>query len=62
MTRSATVHFTREQVEFLMLKTGADDPDEALEIFSLAIRKESVDPTQMPLYVKKLMEREGSTK
>jgi hypothetical protein len=59
---SSTVHFTREQVEFLMRKTGADDPEEALEIFSVIIRSENIEPTKMPLYIKKLMEREGPTK
>lgn len=59
---SGTVHFTKEQVEYLMIKTGADDPDEALEIFATLIRRENIEATKMPFYIKKLMEKEGMKK
>lgn len=53
-----TVHFTKEQIEYLMKKTGSEDPNEAMEIFSLIIREERIDPSKMPTYVNKLMERD----
>jgi len=57
-----TVTFTREHLEFLMMKTSTNDPDEALEIYAAAIKKEGVDPTKMIVYLKRLMEMEGSVK
>lgn len=54
-----SVQFTKKQVEYLMKKTGSDDPNEAIDIFADLIADERVDPTQMPLYVNKLMEKDG---
>lgn len=54
----SSIDFSRRQVEFLMLKTGADTPQEALEIFARAIQAEHVDATRMLVYLNKLMEKE----
>ncbi len=62
MTRSATVHFTKEQIEYLMDKLDADDPDDALEVLARIMKIENIDPSKMPLYLKKLMSLEGQTK
>ncbi len=55
----SSIDFNRKQVEFLMLKTGADTPQEALEIFAKAIQAERVDPSKMLAYLNKLMEKEN---
>lgn len=60
--RSTTVRFTKEQVKFLMRKTGSDDPNEAIDIFSQIIKLENIDPSKMITYLNKLMEKEGSAK
>lgn len=53
-----TVHFTREQIEFIMQKTGSEDPNEAIEIFCNILRQERVDASEMPKYLTKLMARD----
>lgn len=57
--QSFSVQFTKKQVEYLMQKTGADSPDEAVEIFMVIISGENIDPTKIPIYVKKLMDKDG---
>lgn len=57
--QSFSVQFTKKQVEYLMQKTGAEDPDEAIEIFAYLITGEKIDPSKMPLYVNKLMDKDG---
>jgi hypothetical protein len=53
-----TIHFTREQIEYLMRVTSSKDPEEAMEIFSLVIKEEGIDPSRMTLYLDKLLERD----
>lgn len=57
--QSFSVQFTKKQVEYLMRKTGAEEPDEAIEIFMVIISNERIDPTKIPLYMKKLMDKDG---
>lgn len=57
--QSFSVQFTKKQVEYLMDKTGADSPDEAIETFMVIISEEHIDPTQIQAYVKKLMDKDG---
>lgn len=59
MSKQFSVKFTRKQVEYLMTKTGANDPDEAIELFMVIISEERIDPSQIPTYVKKLMDKDG---
>lgn len=55
----SSINFTRKEAQYLMAKTGADDFNEALEIFSKLIQAEHINPEKMPEYVKKLMEKDG---
>lgn len=57
-----SVHFTKEQIVFLLKVTGASTPNEAVEILVSIMQAERIDPTQMPIYIKKLMERQGPAK
>ncbi|MCX9024659.1 MAG: hypothetical protein OIN85_01020 [Candidatus Methanoperedens sp.] len=54
-----TVSFSKRQIEYLIKKTGADNPQEAIEIFALIIRDERIEPTRMLLYLNKVMEKDG---
>lgn len=56
MTRSGRIHFDREQVDYLMGKTGETDPSSAIEAFMEAARAEKVDPFKIEQYLKRLME------
>lgn len=56
MNRSAKVHFDMEQIQYLVVKTGADDPSQAVEIFMEIIRSEKVDPFKIEVYLQRLME------
>lgn len=56
MNRSAKVHFDTEQLQYLVGKTGAEDPSEAVEIFMEIIRSERVDPFKIEVYLQRLME------
>jgi len=55
----SSINFTRQEVEYLMVKTGASSFNEALEIFSKLIQMERINPEKMPEYVRKLMEKDG---
>lgn len=57
--RTGSVYFNKEQIDYLMFKTGSSDAREAVEIFAILIKEENVDPMQMPLYVDKMMEKDG---
>ena len=57
--QSVSVKFTKKQVDYLIQKTGANDPDEAIEIFMAIITGEQVDPSKTAIYVKKLMDKDG---
>lgn len=52
------VHFTKEQIEFLMDKLGCEDPHESMQLFMDILGSEGIDPTQAPTYLKRLMMRE----
>lgn len=56
MNRSGRIHFDRQQVDYLIEKTGADDASQAIEIFMQAVRIEKVDPFKIEAYLKRLME------
>lgn len=56
MNRSAKVHFDMEQIAYLVQKTGADSPSEAVEIFMTIVRSEMVDPFKIEVYLQRLME------
>ena len=58
MTRSRRIQFTLEQVDYLIVKTGAEGPDEAMEIFLTIIESERIDPMEMNAYLDKLMTRD----
>ena len=60
--KESSVKFTKKQIEYLMNKTGTDDPQEAVEIFIGIIKDEKMDPLKMPLYINKIMEREAKAK
>lgn len=59
MNHSGMFSFTKEQVEYLMDKTGADDPYEAIDIFAVALRDERVDPNKLMAYLTRLMLKDG---
>ena len=50
------INFTRDQVSYLMHKTGADEPQEAVDIFGKLLKECSVDPYKVHDYLKRLME------
>jgi hypothetical protein len=56
MNRSGRIHFDREQIEYLIEKTGEEDVSRAVEVFMEATRKEKVDPFKIEAYLKRLME------
>ena len=60
MSKQFSVQFTKRQIEYLMLKLGSATTDEAIETFMTLISEERVDPLQAPLFVKKLMEKDGN--
>lgn len=60
MTRSHRVQFTSQQVEYLMEKTGAESPEEAIEVFITIIESERIDPAQINAYLDTLMSRDGA--
>lgn len=53
-----TVHFTREQIDYLMRKTGSEDPEEAMEVFVGLMTREGIPTSKIPVYLNKLMERD----
>lgn len=53
-----TVHFTRDQIEYIVKKTGCDDPNDAMETFIAIITEERVQHDKIHVYLKKLMERD----
>lgn len=60
MTRkNGKVHLTKEQIEYLLMKTGAQSTQEAFELLSAAMVAEKVDPLRMPEYLNKMMEKDG---
>ena len=60
MNRSGRINFDREQVDYLIEKTGEADASAAVEIFMEAIRFNKVDPFKIEAYLKRLMEMDGS--
>jgi hypothetical protein len=54
--RSGRIHFDREQIDYLLWKTGEDDTSLAVEMFMDAVRKEKVDPFKIEQYLARLME------
>lgn len=59
MTRNRSVNFTKKEIVYLISKTGAESPEEAMQIFVTAIESERIDPGKISLYIKKLMEKDG---
>lgn len=59
MSRDIYINFTKKHVEYLMDKLGADEPQEAIDTFAEAIKKERVDPGDMIMYLTRLMEKDG---
>ncbi len=59
MNQSGKIHFDREQVNYLIKKTGQEDPQAAVEAFANLIRLENIDPFKMHEYLKRLMEKDG---
>ena len=53
------VHFSIEQIKYLMVKLGITDPDEAIDKFAEMIQKENIDPAKIPDYLDKLMKKDG---
>lgn len=59
MNRSGRIHFDREQVDYLIKKTGEDDAHKAVEVFAKLIKELGIDPFKMQIYLKRLMEMDG---
>ena len=59
MSRQGVISLSGKQVKYLMEKTGAETPEEAMEMFAVAMHAEKVDPEKMPIYIKAMMEKEG---
>lgn len=57
--KSGKIQFDRAQVDYLMEKTGATEPQEAVEIFAKLIRELQIDPHKMHAYLKRMMEMDG---
>lgn len=51
------VHFTREQIEFLMDAFECSDPQESMQKFMDLLGLEGVDPAKAPSYLVRLMAR-----
>lgn len=58
MSKTTTIHFTQKQIEYLIKKTGADNADEAAEIFIVMMNEERIDPSKMTVYLDKIMEKD----
>jgi hypothetical protein len=59
MSKTHSVKFTKKQVEYLIERLGIDDPNEALDAFIRIMSEENIDPNKAPLYVDKLMGKDG---
>jgi len=53
------ISFTVEQINYLMIKLGTKDPDEALDIFTRLIQEVNADPAKIPQYLDHLMKADG---
>lgn len=59
MSQTFSVKFTKKQIEYLMQKTGATTPDEAIETFMTIVSSEYIEPSKIASYIKKLMDKDG---
>ena len=62
MSKQGKIHFSKREVEYLIEKTGDDDPHKALETFLSIAKSEGVEPTRALDYLKILMERDSKAK
>lgn len=56
------IELTQEQVSYIIDKTGIEDKKQAVTYFAEVMMLEKIHPTQMSLYVSKMMEREKTKK
>ena len=59
MGKGESINFSKEQIKYLMDKTGANSPQEAIEIFAIILRTEYIDISKMIICVNKLMNKDG---
>jgi hypothetical protein len=57
--KSGNIHFDGIQLQYLMMKTGEDEPAKAVEVFMVALRFHQIDPFQAHVYLKRLMQMDG---
>lgn len=55
--QSGNVRLNRAQIEFLVYMTEIKDIDRAVEKFVTILLEERADPSQIVLYINKLMEK-----
>lgn len=58
MSKQGSIHFSKKEVEYLVEKTGEDDPQKAVELFATIIKSEGIEPMKMMEYLKLLMARD----
>jgi hypothetical protein len=51
------INLNRRQIEFIVYMTEISDPMDAIKKFASIMVDEKVEPTKMPQYVNKLIER-----
>lgn len=54
-----SIRFTKKQLEYLIKKTGAGEPDEAVEILVKLFMELDLDPFKMQDCVDLLMKKDG---
>ena len=59
MSNTVKVQFTKEQVKYLLKKTGASDAQEAVQLFMKIIKEEKVDVAKTQEYLNRLMDMDG---
>lgn len=58
MSKQGKIHFSKTEVEYLIVKTGEEDPHKAVELFATIIKSEGIEPLKMVTYLRALMERD----